>query len=407
MKKVFISIFLCLISLTLISCEKKTTATKSSPVLESTTTKSQTETNKTTTTMSNDDLTDYYYKEMIKKAKSDKSSAIYFSFDLMKNSTDVYGTAIIGIDLSEDNCGRLIFDLRITKYRQFTPEVYAVLSLKNLENSETEDYLYLTVSKDIFALLKTEKDAIDKDEYKESTEYAELKDTKYAVDMKEILSKKITDYVNVNAGSASSILSTTLRGLLSTVLLSSSRTVGASISNIIRTLSLIGVMDSNGKVDIDRTSDIVKTVIYAIKVKEYEGQTKKIMALNGEISAVVDPIVDEIKENISTVPVVDDELGISFGYELEISNTKVFLDYIGLNYDIESKVSTKIIFNETKATGAYNTVKIQLSAGAVNLISITTYVNRDRDIQIDTDINNYTIVDFSEIKALIETIRQE
>ena len=85
MKKFFIAIFLCLISLTLISCEKKSTATKTSPISSTTTKATQSaQSNNPTTTLSNDELTENYYKDMVKRLKTNKSSVVYFSFDLMK-----------------------------------------------------------------------------------------------------------------------------------------------------------------------------------------------------------------------------------------------------------------------------------------------------------------------------------
>lgn len=134
MKKIIISIFLCLISLTLVSCEKKTEATKTSPISSTTTTKSTSETTIPTTVLTNDELTENYYKEMVKELKNNKSSLVYYSFDLMKNSTDVLGKVTIGLDLTEANCGKLLFNLRINKYRQLNPDISGIVSLKNLEN---------------------------------------------------------------------------------------------------------------------------------------------------------------------------------------------------------------------------------------------------------------------------------
>ena len=170
---------------------------------------------------------------------------------------------------------------------------------------------------------------------------------------------------------------------------------------------LLGVMDSNGKFDIDKTANIVKTIIYAIKVQEYEGQTKKILGLNAEINAMVDPFVQDFKERISTIEVVDNETKTEFGYELEISDVTMIADFFKMNINVDTKVVARVVFDRTKRTGGQNITKIQLAAGSVNLVAISIYSDTVTDIEFDTDLNNYKIVDFSEIKALIDSFKQE
>ena len=410
MKKIIISIFLCLISLTLISCEKKTNKTtlKTSPISSTTNTTNNTQsTVKPTTTLSNDELTDYYYKELVKKAKKNTAQTAFYTFNMYSSLHDSLGEVIVGLDLSESNSGKLLVNFKINKYSQLSPEVSVALSLKNLENQETEDFLFVTVSKDIFAMIKCENEALDKGDFVKSDEYAQMEDIKYAVNMTSILNLKITDYIDLNIGAAGSILSTTIRGLLSTVLLNSNRSIGTAVTNLIRTLSLIGIMDSNGKIDIDRTAEIVKTVMYAVKQKEYEGQPKKILTLRSEIDQMVNPIVNDLKERISTIEVVDNERKTEFGYEFEITNINVLVEFFKVNIDLDAKVSAKLIFTQTKATGENNITSFVLSAGAINLVNIDITSSLNTEIVFDLDINNYTIVDFSQIKALLDTFKQE
>ena len=226
MKKIIISLFLCLISLTLISCDKKTNKTtlKTSPISSTTNTTNNTQsTVKPTTTLSNDELTDYYYKELVKKAKKNTAQIAFYTFNMYSSLYNSLGEVTVGLDLTENNSGKLLVNFRINKYSQLSPEVSVALSLKNLENQETEDFLFVSVSKDIFAMMKCENEALDKGDFVKSNEYAQMEDIKYAVNMTSILNQKITDYIDLNLGAAGSILSTTIRGLLSTVLLNSNR----------------------------------------------------------------------------------------------------------------------------------------------------------------------------------------
>ena len=406
MKKIFITLLLCLLSLTLISCDKKTEVTKTNPVSSVTTTKQRETTTFPTRTLTNDELTDYYYKEMIKTAKSNKARIAYYTFSLKGSTTKV----TIGIDLTEDNAGKLLFSYKLDKGSKLNPIVSVVLSLKNLENSETEDFLFVSVSKDVFAAKKIEKEALDVDEFLASNEYAELKDIKYAVNMTSLLNFKITDYIpDANVGGLSSFLSTTIRGLLSTILLSSNRTVGAATTNLIRTLTLIGLMDSDGKINIDRTADVVKTIIYTIKKKEYEGQTKKLIALNSEINAMVDPVVKDLKERTKVIKVIDDETKTEFGYEFEITGVKELLELlkVDIDLDVDTMINAKLIFTQTKETGSSNKIGLSLYASAIKLASIDVETSHETDVEFDTNKDNYFVVDFDEVKALLDMFKQE
>ncbi len=404
MKKIFIAVLLCLLSLTLISCDKKTEVTKTNPVSSTTTTKSN-QTTKPTTTLTNDELTDYYYKEMIKTAKSNKSRVAYYTFSLKGSTTK----ATIGIDLTEDKSGKLLFNFKLDKGTGLNPDISVILSLKDLENSETEDFLFVSVSKDVLAARKIEKEALDKDEYLASEDYKELKDIKYAVNMTSLLNFKLTDYIDIDLGGISSFLSTTIRGLLATILLSSNRTVGAATTNLIRTLTLIGLMDSDGKINIDRTADVVKTIIYTIKKKEYEGQTKKLLSLNAEINSMVDPVVKDLKERTNAIKVIDDETKTEFGYEFEITGVKELLESlkVDIDLDVDAMINAKLIFTQTKETGASNSIGLSLYAGAIKLASIDVETSHETDVEFDTNKDNYFVVDFDEVKALLDMFKQE
>lgn len=403
MKKIFITILLCLLSLTLISCDKKTEVTKTNPISSTTTTSKQT--TKPITTLTNDELTDYYYKEMVKKVKSDKSKVIFYTFSLKGSTTK----ATVGIDLTEDKAGKLLFNFKLDKGTGLNPDISIILSLKDLENSQTEDFLFVSVSKDVLAARKIEKEALDKDEYLASEDYKELKDIKYAVNMTSLLNFKLTDYIDIDLGGMPSFLSTTIRGLLSTILLSSNRTVGAATTNLIRTLTIIGLMDSDGKINVDRTADIVKTIIYTIKKKEYEGQTKQLIALNAEINAMVDPVVKDLKERTNAIKVIDDETKTEFGYEFEITEVKELLELLKLDIDldVDATINAKLIFTQTKETGSSNTVGLSLYAGAIKLASIDVETSHETDVEFDTNKDNYFVVDFDEVKALLDMFKQE
>ena len=70
-------------------------------------------------------------------------------------------------------------------------------------------------------------------------------------------------------------------------------------------------------------------------------------------------------------------------------------------------VNAKLIFTQTKETGSSNKIGLSLYAGAIKLASIDVETSHETDVEFDTNKDNYFVVDFDEVKALLDMFKQE
>ena len=124
---------------------------------------------------------------------------------------------------------------------------------------------------------------------------------------------------------------------------------------------------------------------------------------------MVDPVVKDLKERTNAIKVIDDETKTEFGYEFEITEVKELLELLKLDIDldVDATINAKLIFTQTKETGSSNTVGLSLYAGAIKLASIDVETSHETDVEFDTNKDNYFVVDFDEVKALLDMFKQE